>query len=242
MRVEPIAERHREGLREAAEREPQIHRYTGMYSLGFDRWFDEAVGSETEVPFAVIVDGRPVGSTRYLNIEPFHRRAEIGWTWLERAQWGTGANIETKYLLLRNAFDDWGAMRVEFKTDARNLRVRGALLGIGATFEGIFRKHMVLPDSIRDSAWYSIVDDDWPAAKALLEKKIEQHARADGRLTSWRRWPTSTSSPSRCRRRRRNCPTTGGRRTSCTASSSASIAAAARMRSIRRQASGWTTC
>jgi RimJ/RimL family protein N-acetyltransferase len=176
VRVEPIAEHHREGLREAAEREPQIHRYTAMYSLGFDRWFDEALGSETEVPFVVHVDGEPVGSTRYMNIEPFHRRTEIGWTWLERAQWGTGANIETKYLLLRNAFDHWGAMRVEFKTDARNLRVRGALLGIGATFEGIFRKHMVLPDSIRDSAWYAIVDDDWPAAKALLEKKIEQHA------------------------------------------------------------------
>ena len=162
VRVEPIAERHREGLREAAEHEPQIHRYTGMYSVGFDRWFDDALGSGTEVPFVVHVNGRPVGSTRYLNIEPFHGRTEIGWTWLERPQWGTGANIETKYLLLRNAFETWGAMRVEFKTDARNLRVRGALLGIGATFEGIFRKHMVLPDSIRDSAWYAIVDDDWP--------------------------------------------------------------------------------
>ena len=89
---------------------------------------------------------------------------------------GTGANIETKYLLLRNAFDGWGAMRVEFKTDARNLRVRGALLGIGAEFEGIFRQHMVLPDSVRDSAWYPIVDDHWPAVRTLLEHKIEQHA------------------------------------------------------------------
>ena len=69
MRVEPLAERHREGLREAAEREPQIHRYTGMYSLGFDRWFDEAVGSETEVPFAVIVDGK----TGRLDAVPEHR-------------------------------------------------------------------------------------------------------------------------------------------------------------------------
>ena len=176
VRVERIAEHHREGLREAAEREPQIHRYTNMYTLGFDRWFDDAVSNPTEVPFVVHVDGRPVGSTRYLNVEPAHRRTEIGWTWLERAQWGTGTNIETKYLLLRNAFDGWGAMRVEFKTDARNLRVRGALLGIGASFEGIFRKHMVLPDSIRDSAWYSIVDDDWPAVKQLLLAKIERHA------------------------------------------------------------------
>src|SRR5439155_52796 len=88
---------------------PFFGRFPGMYQLGFERWFDEALSSETEVPFVVQVGGRPVGSTRYLNIEPFHRRAEIGWTWLERPQWGTGANIETKYLLLRNAFEDWGA-------------------------------------------------------------------------------------------------------------------------------------
>jgi RimJ/RimL family protein N-acetyltransferase len=176
VRVEPIEERHRDGLREAAERDPQIHRYTNMYSLGFDRWFDLALDSTTDIPFVVHVGGRPVGSTRYLNIEPFHRRAEIGWTWLERTQWGTGANVETKYLLLRNAFERAGLMRVEFKTDARNLRVRGALLGVGGTFEGIFRKHMVLPDSIRDSAWYAIVDDDWPRVRAMLERKIAAHA------------------------------------------------------------------
>ena len=176
VRVEPIVERHREGLREAAEREPQIHRFTNLYTLGFDGWFDLALENDAEVPFVVHVDGRPVGSTRYLNVEPEHRRTEIGWTWLERPQWGTGANIETKYLLLRNAFESWNAMRVEFKTDARNLRVRGALLGIGATFEGVSRKHMILPDSIRDSAWYAIVDDDWPRVKELLERKIECHA------------------------------------------------------------------
>jgi len=176
VRLETIEERHREGLREAAERDPQIHRYTNMYSLGFDRWFDLAVESESEVPFVVHVGGVPVGSSRYLNVEELHRRLEIGWTWLERAQWGTGANIETKYLLLRNAFEEWGAMRVEFKTDARNLRVRGALLGVGGSFEGIFRKHMKLPDSIRDSAWYAVLDDDWPRVKAMLEEKIEKHA------------------------------------------------------------------
>ena len=176
VRLEPIAERHREGLRAAAEREPQIHRYTNMYTLGFDRWFDLALASEHEVPFVVHVAGQPAGSSRYLNVETSHRRLEIGWTWLERAQWGTGANIETKYLLLRRAFEDWGAMRVEFKTDARNLRVRGALLGVGASFEGIFRKHMILPDSIRDSAWYAIVDDDWPRVKTMLEEKVARHA------------------------------------------------------------------
>jgi RimJ/RimL family protein N-acetyltransferase len=178
VRAEPIEERHREGLREAAEREPHIHRYTNMYSLGFDRWFDqglENLAAGTEVPFVVHVDGKPAGSSRYLNIEPFHKRTEIGWTWLERAHWGTGANVETKFLLLQNAFENWGAMRVEFKTDARNLRVRGALLGVGGRFEGIFRKHMVLPDSVRDSAWYAIVDDDWAEVKRMLQGKIANH-------------------------------------------------------------------
>jgi RimJ/RimL family protein N-acetyltransferase len=176
VRLEPIAERHREGLREAAEREPQIHRFTNLYTFGFDRWFDLALETDKEVPFVVHVDDRPVGSSRYLNVEPFHKRLEIGWTWLERPQWGTGANVETKYLLMRNAFEGWGAMRVEFKTDARNLRVRGALLGVGASFEGIFRKHMRLPDSIRDSAWYAVLDDDWPRVKAMLEEKVARHA------------------------------------------------------------------
>jgi RimJ/RimL family protein N-acetyltransferase len=176
VQLETIAEHHRDGLREAAERDWHIHRFTTMGTFGFDGWFDQALGAEQEVPFVVIVGGRPVGSSRYLNVEPPHRRVEIGWTWLERAQWGSGSNIETKYLLLRNAFEGWGAMRVEFKTDARNLRVRGALLGVGATFEGIFRKHMVLPDSIRDSAWYAVVDDDWPRVKTMLEGKIAKHA------------------------------------------------------------------
>jgi len=177
VRLEPAAEHHRAALREASQREPEIHRYTTMDFVGFDRWFELALESQTEVPFVVVVDGRPVGSTRYLNIELPHRRAEIGWTWLERSYWGTGANTEAKYLLLANAFERCGLMRVEFKTDARNLRVRGALLSIGASFEGIFRKHMVLPDAIRDSAWYAIVDDDWPLVKEKLEAKITLHLR-----------------------------------------------------------------
>lgn len=180
VRLEPIAERHREGLREAAEREPEIHRFTTLPVLGFDRWFDLALASETEVPFVVLVGDHPVGSSRYLNIDCDHRRVEVGATWLERPQWGTGANTETKYLLMQNAFESWGAMRVEFKTDARNLRVRGALLGVGARFEGIFRKHMILADAIRDSAWYAVVDDDWPEVKAMLERKLEQRARRSG--------------------------------------------------------------
>jgi N-acetyltransferase len=174
VRLEPIAEAHREPLRAAAERDPEIHRYTLLPMLGFDRWFDLARDSTTETPLVTHIDGVAAGSSRFMNIDADHRRAEIGWTWLARPYWGTGANVEAKYLMMRHAFETWGAMRVEFKTDARNEPARGALLGIGATFEGIFRKHMILQDAIRDSAWYAVVDDDWPRVKALLEQKIER--------------------------------------------------------------------
>jgi RimJ/RimL family protein N-acetyltransferase len=142
----------------------------------FDRWFDGALAAAPEVPFGVVVAGDEVGSTRYLNYAPEHRRVEIGWTWLRRSAWGTGANVETKMLLLEHAFERHGLQRVEFKTDARNLRTRGALLALGAQFEGIFRKHMILPSGPRDSAWYAIVEDDWPALKERLLTRIEARA------------------------------------------------------------------
>jgi RimJ/RimL family protein N-acetyltransferase len=171
--VEPLAEGHRAGLRAAVEAGPEILRYMA-YPGAFDRWFDEALASEEDIPFAVVVDGSEVGSTRFLNVVPEHRRVEIGWTWLRRSMWGTGVNVETKLLLLEHAFERCGAQRVEFKTDARNLRTRGALLALGASFEGVFRKHMVLPSGPRDSAWYAIVDDDWPEVKARQLRRISE--------------------------------------------------------------------
>jgi RimJ/RimL family protein N-acetyltransferase len=141
------------------------------YPGEFDRWFDDALAS-SDVPFAVVTDAGEVGSTRYLNYAPEHRRVEIGWTWLRRSAWGTGANVETKLMLLEHAFERCSVQRVEFKTDARNLRTRGALLALGAQFEGIHRKHMVLPTGPRDSAWYAIVDDDWPAVKERLVRRL----------------------------------------------------------------------
>ena len=172
VRVEPLGDAHREDLREAMEEAPEIFRY--MVYPGFERWWSYTVAAENEIPFAVVVDGRAAGSTRFLNIEPRHRRVEIGWTWMRRAQWGSGANVEAKLLLLEHAFERWGAMRVEFKTDARNLQTRGSLLALGARFEGIFRKHMILGGGgVRDSAWYAIIDDDWPAVKARLQRRLE---------------------------------------------------------------------
>ena len=172
VRVEPLGEHHREDLRAAVDESPEIFRFFAF--PGFERWFERSLAAveEHEVPFVVTVGGEVAGETRYLNIEREHRRAEIGGTWLRRGYWGTGANVETKLLLLERAFERWGAMRVEFKTDARNVRTRGALLALGANFDGIFRKHMIVPAGIRDSAWYSIVDDDWPAVKERLRARL----------------------------------------------------------------------
>ena len=173
--MEPLAERHREGLRAAAEAGPEIFRFMA-WPGDFDRWFDEALGSASDVPFAVLLRGEEVGSTRYLNHAPEHRRVEIGWTWVCRASWGSGANVETKYLLMRHAFEVCGLQRVEFKTDARNQRTRGALLAAGARFEGIARRHMILPSGQRDSAWYAVTEDDWPEVKSALEQRIGRFA------------------------------------------------------------------
>ena len=167
--VEPIAESHREGLRDAAS-DISIFRYVA-WPGDFDRYFDEALASQ-DVPFVVCKVGAPIGSTRFLNAVPEHRRVEIGWTWLRRSAWKTGANVETKLLLLEHAFDRCGVQRVEFKTDARNLQTRGALLALGCRFEGIARKHMVLPSGPRDSAWYAITEDDWPAVRERLEGRL----------------------------------------------------------------------
>jgi RimJ/RimL family protein N-acetyltransferase len=174
VRVEPLEERHRDGLRAAAGEDPGIFAWMA-YPGDFDRWFDDALAAPDDIAFAVIFAGTEAGSTRFLNYEVAHLRAEIGWTWLRPSAWRTGANVETKTLLLQHAFEQAGLQRVEFKTDARNERTRTALLGLGAQFEGIFRKHMMLPSGPRDSAWYGITDDDWPEVKARLLWRLQSH-------------------------------------------------------------------
>jgi RimJ/RimL family protein N-acetyltransferase len=128
-----------------------------------------------EVPYTIldVASGRVLGSTRFLDLRLEHLRAEIGWSWITRSAWGNGVNVETKLLLLGHAFERVGLRRVEFKTDARNARSRGALEALGAQFEGIFRKHMVVRDGgARDSAYYSVIDDDWPAVKQALQARL----------------------------------------------------------------------
>ena len=112
-----------------------------------------------------------------MSIVPAHRRLEIGWTWLSPAAQGTGANTEAKFLMLEHAFERLGAMRVELKTDALNARSRAALAGIGATFEGVFRRHQLMADGrVRDSAWYAITDEDWPAVRDGLRARLADQA------------------------------------------------------------------
>jgi N-acetyltransferase len=182
VRLEPLSRTHLEGLAEVAL-EPAIWRWTVARPTdlaGLAAWLDAAVANAAagaEMPFATVerASGRPIGSTRFMSIVPEHLRLEIGWTWLGRDWQGTGANREAKYLQLRHAFETLGANRVEFKTDAMNERANPALLGIGATFEGTFRDHMVMPDGrLRSSNYYSVIRPEWPEVKARLEALLRQ--------------------------------------------------------------------
>lgn len=182
IRMEPLRLDHLADLARVAF-DPPLWQWTIMGpqdEAGLRRWLETALANAdagAERPFATIdlASGRAIGSSRYLSIVPEHRRLEIGWTWIGTAFQRTGANREAKLLQLTHAFETLGANRVEFKTHARNERSRTALAGIGATFEGIFRNHMIMPDgSIRDSAWFSVVADDWPGVKARLEASLSR--------------------------------------------------------------------
>ncbi len=129
----------------------------------------------TDLPFVVIhlASGRVAGATRYLNILPKDRGLEIGGTWYGLEFQRTAVNTESKYLLLRHAFETLGAIRVQFKTDLRNERSQRAIERLGAVKEGILRNHMILPDGrIRHSVFYSIIDSEWPQVKARLEAML----------------------------------------------------------------------
>jgi RimJ/RimL family protein N-acetyltransferase len=168
--LEPIEPRHADGLRAAAADE---RAWTWMTTRDTEAWIAAALAATEMHHFVVIRDGDVIGSTSYLNVFPEHLRLEIGNTWNTPSAWGTGANTEAKYLLLRHAFETLGARRVEFKTDAKNERARAALAAIPAEFEGVHRKHMIVREGERrDSAWYAVVDDDWPDVRAELERRI----------------------------------------------------------------------
>jgi RimJ/RimL family protein N-acetyltransferase len=177
IRMEPLDERHFEDLARVAY-DDALWRWTILKPIdeaGLRAWFDLArtnAAETIEVPFATIdlASERAIGSSRYMSMFPEHRRLEIGWTWVGTAFQRTGANREAKLLQLSHAFETLGAHRVEFKTHARNVQSRTALLGIGATFEGVLRHHSIMPDgSNRDSAYYGVIAPEWPAVKTRLE-------------------------------------------------------------------------
>jgi len=177
VRLEPFEERHRAALAAVAEADTEIFQHIPfpVATQGYGAWFDYLRADQMagrSIPHAVLWNGRVVGQSCYLNIRPREAGVEIGSTWYARAAQATVVNPSCKLLLIGNAFER-GAERVELKTDALNARSRAAMLKMGATFEGIHRKHMRRADgSLRDTAWFSVIRDEWPTVKAGLEARL----------------------------------------------------------------------
>ncbi|MGW8249726.1 MAG: GNAT family N-acetyltransferase [Anaerolineales bacterium] len=181
VRLEPLSEAHVPNLTEAALDE-SIWLYMRYGKIMTQRDMAEWVSgllrlqaAGTDLPFAVILQetGRAIGSTRYLDIQLHNRALEIGGTWYGVDYQRTAVNTECKYMLLRHAFEALGCVRVQFKTDVRNLRSQKALERIGAVREGVLREHMILPDGyLRSSVYYSILKSEWQKVKPMLEDKL----------------------------------------------------------------------
>jgi RimJ/RimL family protein N-acetyltransferase len=180
VRLEPLTRAHLDALI-AAGADPSIWTWFPQHfgtPEAMRRFVEQALAWQQAGTAQVFVQidahsGAVVGSTRLAQIDAHHRRAEIGWTWLTPSAQRTAINTEAKYLLLRHAFATLGLMRVEFKTDSLNDKSRRALARIGATEEGIFRRHMLTESGrVRDSVWFSVVDVEWPRVKAHLESLL----------------------------------------------------------------------
>jgi RimJ/RimL family protein N-acetyltransferase len=183
VRLEPLELRHAEDLLEAG-RDASVWRFRpGEPFETLDdvrRWIDAAnaaVREGREVAFAIVrlPEGAAVGSTRCLDLRRADRALEIGSTWLGPAAQRSGVNTECKLLLLRHAFEDLGAVRVQLKTDGRNARSQQAIARLGAVREGVLRRHMTLADGfVRDTVMFSITDAEWPAVKERLEARLRR--------------------------------------------------------------------
>ena len=181
VRLEPLAPEHEGGLWEASRDERTWQWLSVLQPQTREEmhdYVDAALASRAageELPLTTISreDGRIVGSTRYLALRPEHRCIEIGWTWLHPDVWASGINVEAKLLMFEHAFERLGCLRVELKTDARNERSRGAMAALPAQFEGVHRKAMLVRGGQRrDSAWYSVIDEEWPAVRANLLRRL----------------------------------------------------------------------
>jgi RimJ/RimL family protein N-acetyltransferase len=190
VRMEPLAESHHADLC-AVGLDPDLWRWIPFRVLtpdemaGYIRSALDAQAAGSALPFATVErsSGRVIGCTRYMNIDAANLHVEIGSTWIGRAWQRSAVNTEAKYLMLRHAFETLGCLRVELKTDALNLRSRNAIQRIGARQEGIFRKHLLTwSGRIRDTVYFSIIDSEWPKAKADLEAKLArgEQLRSDG--------------------------------------------------------------
>ncbi|MCY1352392.1 Acetyltransferase (GNAT) domain protein [compost metagenome] len=139
-------------------------------------WYRAAVNDQREglaVAFSIRLGERLVGTTRFADFINVLPAAEIGWTWLERGQHGTGLNDSIKYLMLRQAFENWRMVRVQLKTAASNLRSQRAIEKLGAVREGVLRNHRRLADGrLDDTVLYSITDSEWPQVKVGLEARF----------------------------------------------------------------------
>lgn len=143
---------------------------------GFLAYIQHTLVRPHSYPFVIqlAATGEPVGMTGYIEMSPEHRRLEIGGTWIARAHHGTLVNPESKYLLLSYAFNMLKVIRVQFKTDLRNVHSQRAIEKLGAVREGVFRKHIIMDDGhMRDTVYYSITDDDWPAVNARLAIRLD---------------------------------------------------------------------
>lgn len=183
MRLEPLAESHRAPLRALAGAVgADVFRWFINDRLAepafFDRWFDDALRAQaagSEVAWATVrrADAQLVGSTRFLDIRRPHRALEIGNTWLAPAAQRTAINTEAKYLQLRHAFEQLGAVRVQLKTDERNAASRAAIARLGCVAEGILRNYQTRDDGfVRNTAIFSLTAAEWPAARAALVARL----------------------------------------------------------------------
>lgn len=182
VRLEPIRREQQSALWQIAkDSADEIFRwipYPMRSAEDFQHWMDKALAEQERgesLIFATVErsSGRLVGSTRFMNIDRANRRVEIGSTWIVPQWQRTAINTEAKYLMLRHAFEAWECIRVELKTDALNQKSRNAILRIGAKEEGTFRRHLVTwTGRVRDSIYFSILDDEWPAVKAGLEERL----------------------------------------------------------------------
>lgn len=183
IRLEPLSLHHLHPLTQVAL-DPRIWQYMiyGPITTPKDlqNWIQELLNRQqqgTDLPFTInhLPTNLPIGCTRYLEIRPQHRSLEIGGTWLAIQHQRTPANTEAKYLLLKHAFEDLHCIRVQFKTDQRNLPSQRAIQRLGAVQEGTLRNHLILPDgTIRNSIYYSILDTEWQTVKTHLQNLLNR--------------------------------------------------------------------